>query len=175
MPVLYLIYIILSLRRNKKEQTYVDENLTLTDIYLPVVPNESLLNITRLLWFELWGPQNSCFKNLCYFPIKIIYILTLPYESNPLILFCSQYVVIFCGLNVFFFVFFLLLDVNLLYGPIVSISIVVVFMIMRCFKWYKNYETLFMNILCFGISCSFNYICSQLLKDLCLFLGFQLK
>jgi hypothetical protein len=34
---------------------------------------------------------------------------------------------------------------------------------------------LLMNILCFAISCSFNYICSQLLKDFFLFLGFQVK
>ena len=100
------MYLIISFRQHKKVKNFTDENLTLTDIYLPVVPDENFANVTRLLLFELWDPDGNFIKNLLFFPIKIIYILALPYESNPLILFCSQFLVIFFGLTLFFMINF---------------------------------------------------------------------
>ena len=174
-PAVYVLYIVVSLIQNRKEQHFSDENLTLTDIFLPVVPNDNLINVTRLLWFELWPPQKPFLQNLIIFPVKIVYILTLPYESNPLILFCSQYVVIFCGLSVMFYITFALLEYPLYLAPVASFSIVLVLFALKFVRRFKKHESLVINLLCFAISSSFNYLCIQLLKDLALFIGFQLQ
>ena len=174
-PVIYGLYIVRSIILSRKEKHFTDENLTLTDIYLPLVPNDNMINVTRLLWFELWRPQNSFFKNLIIFPVKIIYVLTLPYESNPLILFCSQYIVIFFGLTIMFYISFSLLDFSVFLAPIVSFSILFILMCLRLVRRFKQHEGLVINILCFAISTSFNYLCIQILKDLSLFIGFQLQ
>lgn len=175
MPVIYAGYLAFRFVQNRRVQDFAEENLTLTDIYLPVIPDESLMNITRLLWFELWAPENSFLKNLCFFPVKIIYILTLPYESNPLILFCSQFLVIFCGLCFFFLVNLNLLELPLIYSPVCASAVVAVLLVSKCFRSYKRHEGLVMNIFCFAISSAFNFFCLQVLKDVILFCSFHLE
>lgn len=142
---------------------------------MPVVPSDNFINITRLLWFELWRPQDFFLKNLLLFPLRIVFVLTLPYESNPLILFCSQYIVIFVGLTLMFFLSFALLNVPNYYSPLPAISIVLVMLLLRFVRRFRRHEGLLVNVLCLAIGNAFNYLCIQIFKDLSLFLGFQLQ
>ena len=154
---------------------FIKDEVTLTEIFIPVLPFLSTHKIKRFMKYELWQPEYNCFKNSLFFPVKCLLIITVPYETNPLLLNSFEYMVIFWGFFIFFLVNLDLLNAHWWISIILGMGVTAMHRFLKIFRCYRRSEHLVLNIFCLFICSILIFGASQFLKDLILFAAFQLE
>ena len=171
----YLLYLTFSIFKNFKQKKFDKNNLSQTEMLLPVIPATSFSNGLVLLRFELFPLHSNKVKNVLLLPIRLINVFILSYESNPLLLYKTSYLVVLLGLSAFFSINTNLFKGHPLYYLIFPVSFWVLHVIASRFKWYTRKLGLSYGILCFLTSLSIVFFLSQIIKDFILFISFYLQ
>lgn len=171
----YLLYLTFSIFKNFKQKRFDRNNLSQTEMLLPVIPATSFSNGLVLLKFELFPLHSNKTKNFFLLPIRLINVFILSYESNPLLLYKTSYLVVFLGLSAFFSININLFKGGLNYYVIFPVFFWVLHVLASRFKCYTRKLGLAYGILCFLTSLSIVFLFSQIIKDFTLFICFYLQ
>lgn len=165
----------MSIVQNMKIQTKIKKDESLNECILTDFIINKDLKLVHLIHYELFPYSEKIMTKVFFFPIRIFYIIFLPYETNPLMYSQLKYVVILMGFLSFSFTNMLYFDIKWEIPVILASAIVFCHFCLMCFSCYNKHEKTIQNIFCFLICSSFIFLSSQIIKDLLLFICFQAK